>query len=50
MKYTGELISGPAAQWTGLVALLVIAVLVAVLTRGRLGYEPESAAAQPRVR
>ena len=50
MRYTGELISGPAVQWIPLVVLVVIAVFVAVLTRGRLGYEPERAAAQPRVR
>ena len=44
MRYTGELISGPAAQWIPLVVLAVIAVLVVVLTRGRLGYESQRAA------
>ena len=44
MRYTGELISGPAAQWIPLVVLVVIAVLVVVLTRGRLGYESQRAA------
>ena len=58
MRYTGELISGPAVQWIPLVVLVVLAVVVAALTRGRLAYEPERAtqpaeaggvAAQPRV-
>lgn len=44
LRYTGELISGPAAQWVALVVLAVIAVVVAVLTRGRLGYESQRAA------
>ncbi len=50
MRYTGELISDPAAGWIPLVVLVLIAVFVAVLTRGRLGYDPQRAAAQPRVR
>jgi membrane protease YdiL (CAAX protease family) len=44
MRYTGELISGPEAQWVPLAVLVVIAVVLAVLTRGRLGYESEGAA------
>ena len=44
MRFTGELISGPEAQWVPLAVLAVVAVVVAVLTRGRLGYEFERAA------
>ena len=47
MRFTGELISGPAAQWVALVVLVVIAVVITVLSRGRLGYKPELAASRP---
>ncbi len=46
MTFTGQLISGQEAQWIPLVVLAVVAVLVGVFTRGRLGYEPERAASQ----
>src|SRR5919112_1019543 len=39
MRFTGELISGPEAQWVPLAVLAVGAVVVAILTRGRLGYK-----------
>jgi membrane protease YdiL (CAAX protease family) len=39
--FTGELISGPAAT---LIPIGVVAVVVAVLSRGRLAYEPERGA------
>jgi CAAX protease family protein len=58
-KFTGELISGSALLYA-VGALVVLAVLLVVFTRGRLGYEPErtgpraaevgGAAAQSRVR
>ncbi len=38
---TSEIISEPAAQRAPLVVLVVVAVVVAVLTSGRLGYDPE---------
>jgi hypothetical protein len=37
-KFTGELISGPAAT---LIPIGVVAVVVAAFTKGRLSYEPE---------
>ena len=58
-KFTGELISGSALLYA-VGALVVLAVLLVVFTRGRLAYVPEraappaaeagGAAAQPRVR
>ena len=40
---TPELVPGPAASLIPGVAVVVLAVLVVVFTRGRLGYEPERA-------
>jgi uncharacterized protein len=40
-KFTGELISGPTATLIPIGAVAVVAVVVAVLSRGRLAYEPE---------
>ncbi|MDQ3925398.1 MAG: hypothetical protein M3272_00205, partial [Actinomycetota bacterium] len=47
MRYAGELISGPEAQWIPLAVLAVVAVVVVAFSRGRLGYEPERAAPRP---
>jgi uncharacterized protein len=47
MRFIGELISGPEAQWVALVVLVVVAVVVAVLTRDRLAYAPERTAPRP---
>ena len=56
-RFTGELISGPTLPYAA-GALLALAVAIIVVTRGRLGYEPErprrpaeagGAAAQPGV-
>ena len=43
-KFTGELISGPAATLIPIGVVAVVAVVVAVLSRGRLAYEPERGA------
>ena len=43
-KFTGELVSGPAAQLIPIAVVVVVAVTVAALTRGRLAYQPEHAA------
>jgi membrane protease YdiL (CAAX protease family) len=40
-RFTGELISGPAATLIPIGVVAVVAVAVAVLSRGRLAYEPE---------
>ena len=40
-KFTGELISGPTATLIPIGAVAVVAVVVTVLSRGRLAYEPE---------
>ncbi len=40
-KFTGELISGPTTTLIPIGAVAVVAVVVAVLSRGRLAYEPE---------
>ena len=40
-RFTGDLISGPAAMLVPKGAVAVFAVAVAVLSRGRLAYEPE---------
>jgi membrane protease YdiL (CAAX protease family) len=45
-RFTGELIAGPALLYAA-GTLVAAAVLVVVLTRGRLGYEPERAAPRP---
>ena len=45
---TPILIPGAAASLIPIAAVAVIAVLLAVFTRGRLGYEPERAA-QPHL-
>jgi hypothetical protein len=42
--FTGELISGPAATLIPIGVVAVVAVVVAVLSRGRLAYEPERGA------
>ena len=42
-KFTGELISGPAGFLIPIAVIAVVAVAVAVVTRGRLAYEPERA-------
>ncbi len=39
-KFTGGLISGPAATLIPIGVIAVVAVLVAVLTRARLAYKP----------
>ena len=46
-KFTGELISGPATTLIPIGVVAVVAVVVAVLTRGRLAHEPERAAPRP---
>jgi membrane protease YdiL (CAAX protease family) len=46
-KFTGELVSGPAAQLIPIAVVVVVAVTVAALTRGRLAYQPEQEAARP---
>ena len=43
-RFTGELIPGPAATLIPIGAVAVVAVAVAVLTRGRLAYKPERGA------
>ncbi len=43
-EFAGELISGPAATLIPIGAVAVVAVVVAVLSRGRLAYEPERGA------
>ncbi len=40
-RFTGELISGFAQLLIAFGVLVVVAVVLAVLTRGRLAYEPE---------
>ena len=42
--FTGELIPGPAATLIPIAVVAVVAVVVAILTRGRLAHEPERAA------
>jgi hypothetical protein len=44
-RFTGELISGPAAT---LIPIAVVAVVLTVLSRGRLAYKPERGAATER--
>jgi len=57
-RYIEELISGPAALLIPIAVVAVLAVVITVLTRGRLAYQPErktqlaeagEVAAQPRV-
>ena len=43
-KFTGELISGPAATLIPIGVIAVVAVAAAVLSRGRLAHEPERGA------
>jgi membrane protease YdiL (CAAX protease family) len=43
-KFTGELISRPAATLIPIGVVAVVAVVVAALSRGRLAYEPERGA------
>jgi membrane protease YdiL (CAAX protease family) len=47
-KFTGELISGPTTTLIPIGAVAVVAVVVAVLSRGRLAYEPERGATTER--
>ncbi len=47
-KFTGELISGPTATLIPIGAVAVVAVVVTVLSRGRLAYEPERGATADR--
>jgi membrane protease YdiL (CAAX protease family) len=47
-KFTGELISGPTATLIPIGAVAVVAVVVTVLSRGRLAYEPERGATTER--
>jgi CAAX protease family protein len=47
-EFTGELISGPTATLIPIGAVAVVAVVVAVLSRGRLAYEPERGATTER--
>ena len=46
-KFTGELVSGPAAQLIPIAMVAIVAVVVATLTRGRLAYQPEHVAGRP---
>jgi hypothetical protein len=43
-RFIEELIAGPAVLLIPMAVVAVLAVLVAVLTKGRLGYEPKRAA------
>jgi len=43
-RFIKEIIPGPAALLIPIAVVAVVAVVIAVLTRGRLGYEPERAA------
>ena len=45
-RFTAELISGPTLPYAA-GALVVLAVVITVFTRGRLGYEAERAATPP---
>ncbi len=47
-KFTGELISGPATTLIPIGVVAVVAAAVAVLSRGRLAYEPERGAKTER--
>jgi membrane protease YdiL (CAAX protease family) len=47
-RFTGELISGPAATLIPIGVVALAAVAVAALSRGRLAYEPERGAAIER--
>ena len=47
-KFTGELISGPAATLIPIGVVAVVAVVLTVLSRGRLAYKPERGAATER--
>ena len=46
-KFTGELISGSAQLFIAFGLLVVVAVVLAALTKGRLAYRPERAASRP---
>jgi hypothetical protein len=46
-RFSEELIAGPAVLLIPMAVVAVVAVLVGVLTRGRLGYEAERAAPRP---
>jgi type IV secretory pathway VirB2 component (pilin) len=43
-RFIKELIPGPTALLIPIAVVVVLAVVIAVLTRGRLGYEPQRAA------
>ncbi len=47
-RFTGELISGPAATLIPIGVVAVVAVVLAVLSRGRLAYEPVQGATTRR--
>jgi hypothetical protein len=47
-RFTGELISGPAATLIPIGMVAVVAVVLTVLSRGRLAYKPERVAATER--
>lgn len=47
-RFTGELISGPAATLIPIGVVAVVAVVLTVLSRGRLAYKPERGAATER--
>ena len=48
MRFMREIIAAPVSILTSLAIVAVVAVVVRVLTRGRLAYEPgRTAASQP---
>ncbi len=46
-RFIEEIISGPAALLIPIAVVAVLAVAIAVLTRGRLAYEPDHVASRP---
>ena len=46
MEYTSELISGPLSQLIPVAILALVAIVVVVSTKGRLGYQPTASAAR----
>ncbi len=46
-RFVKEIIPGPAALLIPIAVVAVLAGAIAVLTRGRLAYEPERAASRP---
>jgi membrane protease YdiL (CAAX protease family) len=49
-RFTQELISGPAALLIPMAMLVVVAVVVAIFTKGRLAYDPTRSPAQTMAR